>query len=194
MRLVKPYRELMQNVHDAKLAFDESFREIGSWKNEKDKKAVAKAKKLLESFKEHVRALDVRLTPLIETIRPGNEHVIDEVLEFLVVDVLAFRSGYAKEKFYRRLKHVELSPAQIEKIKNIALQRCASKEYRRDDSDLRRLVTKHADLEFLDRVAEIPAAEGSRVEGHKKQMFQTVLAGRKDLRESLRKMAGRKGS
>jgi hypothetical protein len=52
----------MQNVRDAHVLSKKAFREIGSWKS-KDEKAVAKARKLLEEFKEQYRALDVRLTP-----------------------------------------------------------------------------------------------------------------------------------
>jgi hypothetical protein len=156
MRPRRPYRELMESLREAKTAFDESFREMGSWKSE-DEKALAKSRKLLSCFKESLRALDARLTSLMELIGSGEEGVIDEVLEFLAVDVLAFGTGYAKEKCYRRLKHVELSPAQDQKIRAIALQRCASNEYRREDSELRRLVTKLADLDFLEKVAAIPA-------------------------------------
>ena len=168
------------------MLFEKAFQEIGSWKS-KDEKAVAKARKLLEEFKEQYRALDVRLTPLVETIRPGNEFLVDEVLEFLAVDVLAFGCGYAKEKCYRRLKHVELSPSQIGRIKDIALKRCASNEYRREDLELRRLATKIADLEFLEKIAAIPAQNGSRVAGNKVRMIEAVLAGRKDLKDAPRR-------
>src|SRR6266481_1432474 len=186
MRSLKSYRELMQNVHDAHALSKEAFREIGSWKS-KDEKAVAKARKLLEEFNEQYRALDVRLTPLVNTIRSGNEYLVDEVLEFLAVDVLAFRCGYAKGKCYRRLKHVELSPSQVGRIKDIALKRCASNEYRYEDSELRRLATRIADLEFLEKIAAIPAHDGSRVAGHKERMIRAVLDGRKDLRDELKR-------
>jgi len=176
----------MQNVHDAHVLSKEALREIGSWKS-KDEKGVAKARKLLDTFKEHSKSLDVRITPLINALRPGNEHVIDEILEFLAVDVLAFGCGYAKEKCYRRLKHVELSPSQAGRIKDIALKRCASNEYRRDDTELRRLIAKIADLEFLEKIAAIPAHDGSRVAGHKERMIRAVFDGRKDLRDELKR-------
>ena len=180
----------MENVRDSRVLFNEAFREMGSWKS-KDEKAVAKTRKLLDTFKEHSKSLDVRITPLINTLRPGNEHVIDEVLEFLAVDVLAFGCGYAKEKCYRRLKHVELSPSHIGRIKDIALRRCASDEYRRDDAELRRLVAKIADLEFLEKLTAIPAHNGSRVAGHKERMIRAVLDGRKDLRDELKRGASK---
>jgi hypothetical protein len=124
---------------------------------------------------------------LINTLRPGNKHVIDEVLGFLAVDVLAFRSGYAKEICYRPLKHMELSPSQVERIKVIALRRCASAEYRREDKELRRLVVKIADLEFLEKIAAIPSDKGSKVADHKERMIKAVLDGRKDLRDELKR-------
>jgi hypothetical protein len=159
MRPRKSFFELMENVRDAHALARSAFREIGSWKS-KDEKAVAKARKLLEAYKEHFRALDVRLTPLINTLRPGNEHVVDEVLEFLAVDVSAFGCGYAKETRYRRLKHVELTPSQVGRIKDIALRRCASNEDRRDDRELRRLVAKIADSEFLRNLKQFPHTMG----------------------------------
>lgn len=42
-----------------------------------------------------------------------------------------------------------------------------------------------ADLDFLNRVAAIPALPGSRIEGQKRRMFQVVFGGRKDLRKRL---------
>jgi len=180
----------MQNLLDADLLRRKAFREMGSWRS-KDEKAVASARELLEAFKARARALDVRLTPLTNAIRAGNEFLVDEVLEFLAVDISAFGCGYAKEKCYRRLKHVELSPNQVRLIKDIALKRCASDEYRREDAELRRLITKLADLEFLEKVAAIPARDESRVFEHKKRMFQSILAGRKDLREVFKRKAKR---
>ena len=176
----------MQNLRDADMLRRKAFREMGSWRS-KDDKAVGRARDLLEAFKLHARALDVRLTPLTNAIRAGNEFLVDEVLEFLAVDILAFGCGYAKEKCYRRLKHVELSPSQIGLIKDIALKRCASDEYRREDAELRRLVAKIADLEFLEKISAIPADKGSKVADHKERMMKAVLDGRKDLRDELKR-------
>ncbi|HXJ14796.1 MAG TPA: hypothetical protein VNH19_21185 [Candidatus Limnocylindrales bacterium] len=180
----------MQNLRDADLLRRKALREMGSWRS-KDEKAVARARELLEAFKLHARALDVRLTPLANAIRAGNEFLVDEVLEFLAVDILAFGCGYAKEKCYRRLKHVELSPSQVGLIKDIALKRCASDEYRREDAELRRLVTKIADLEFLEKISAIPADQGSRVADHKERMMKAVLDGRKDLRDEPKRGVGK---
>lgn len=99
-------------------------------------------------------------------------------------------NGYAKERYYRKLKHVELTPEQIGKIKAIAIARCASNEYRREDLELRCLMIKLADFEFLEKLTEIPARKGSRVEGHKKRMIAAVLQRRKTCEEPLLARSG----
>jgi hypothetical protein len=80
---------------------------------------------------------------------------------------------------------VALSARHIGRIQDIALRRCASNEYRGDDAELRRLVAKIAGLEFLEKIAAIPAHKESRVAGHKERMIRAVRAARKDLRDEL---------
>lgn len=80
------------------------------------------------------------------------------------------------------MKHLPLSESQSQRLQRIALLRCASHEYRREDSELRRLMIRLADVEFLNAVAAIPARAGSRIDGHKKRMFEVIVQGRKDLR------------
>jgi hypothetical protein len=179
------YRELLQNVREAHRSFKKSFSEMGSWRS-KDEKAVAKTKGLRDIFYKEAGVLNAILKPLTKRLLAGDEQVIDDVLEFLATDVPAFGSGYTKEKYYQKLKSFDLSRSQKENIKDIALQRCASTEYRREDSELRRLMIKIADLEFLEKVASVPARDGSRIAGHKERMIVTILDNRKDLREIIK--------
>jgi hypothetical protein len=87
------------------------------------------------------------LEPLCERFLKADSSVIDEVIVFLEVDVPAFQSGYNKEWYFKALKKLPLSEKQIEKLRNLALLRCASNEYRREDSELRRLMIRLADIE-----------------------------------------------
>jgi hypothetical protein len=70
------------------------------------------------------------------------------------------------------LKKAALSQEQIEKLRALALTRCASNESRREDSQLRRLMIRLADIQFLNRVAAIASRPQSRVEGHKKRSYK----------------------
>jgi hypothetical protein len=124
------------------------------------------------------------IEPLREPSFAGRSSAIDDVIAFLSVEEMAFGTGYAKEWYYKKLKRFELSREQIEQVKAMALARCASQEYRREDTELRRLMGKLADLEFLEKVAAIPARVGSRVEKHKMSMLQMILLNRKDLRQA----------
>ncbi len=150
--------------------------------------------KAYEAADDANRALILRLQELYETalvprraaFLKGNSLAIDEIISFLAVDIPAFRTVYDKEWYYKRLKKLPLTGEQIEQLQNIALARCSSSEYRREDSELRRLMTRLANQEFLAKVEAIPSRKGSRIEGHKNRMREVVLAGRKNLREALK--------
>ena len=184
------YCELLENIREADRVRKKAFDKMGSWQS-KDQKAVAKARKELDEFYRQMETLYAEhLQPLEKRFAAGTLLAVDEIIEFLAADVPAFKSGYTKEKYYRKLKQMKLSADQIERIREIATQRCASDEYRREDSELRRVMIGLADMDFLNHVAAIPSRAKSRVEGHKKRMLQTILAGRKDLRDQLELMQG----
>lgn len=178
------YRELLENVRRADLDFKNAYR-VAKESRDKTLKRRGEAEAQLEEFYEQLRVLGVLLEDIRKRVQDGSSKAIDELIEYLAVDLPAFRSGYAKERFYRMLKKASLTQAQIDRLREIALARCASSEYRRDDSELRRVMIRLADLDFLNRVAAIPSSTGSRIERHKRRMFEVVLGGRKDLRKSL---------
>lgn len=178
------YRELLENVRRAHLDFKNAYRRAKAG-GDKDSKGLGKAEAEREEFYKHLRILSGLLEDIRKRVQDGGSEAIDDLIEYLAVDIPAFRSGYAKERFYRQLKKVPLTQAQINQLREIAVARCASTEYRRDDSELRRVMIRLADLNFLNRVAAIPALPGSRIEGQKRRMFQVVLGGRKDLSKRL---------
>lgn len=178
------YRELLENVRRADLDFKDAYR-LAKESGDKNSKRRGKPEAQLEEFYKHLRILSGLLEDIRRRLADGSPQAVDDLIEYLAVDIPAFRSGYAKERFYRQLKKIPLTQAQIARLRDIALARCASAEYRRDDSELRRVMIQLADLDFLNRVAAIPSSTGSRIERHKRRMFEVVLGGRKDLRKSL---------
>lgn len=149
----------------------------------KSSKSGARSEAELEEFRRHLRISNDSIEPVYQRVLSGSSlAAVYELIEYLSADVPAFGSGYAKERFYRRLKRLPLIEGQVSRLCEIAFERCASGEYRRDDSELRRLMIRLADWDFLNRVAAIPAQAGSRIDGHKRRMLQVVLGGRKDLR------------
>ncbi|HET9801907.1 MAG TPA: hypothetical protein VFP96_01600 [Candidatus Acidoferrum sp.] len=180
------YRELLENIREAH-AEHKRIWEDKKRRTKNNTKAYAAADAANRVLILRLRELyETALTPRRAAFLKGNSQAVDEIISFLGVDVPAFRTGYDKEWYYRKLKKLSLSEEQIATLRRIALARCASNEYRREDSELRRLMIRLADMEFLEEVAAIASKKASRVEGHKRRMLQVVLAGRKDLREAVK--------
>jgi hypothetical protein len=179
------YRELLKNIQNAHAAQSAAYKKARSSLGT-NSRAYAATKKELEALYTHLGFFYKNvLGPLADPFLAGDSNAIDEVLNFLEVDVPAFRTGYSKEWYYRKLKRLELNPTQIERLRTIALNRCASPEYRREDSELRRLMIRLADIEFLRRVAEMPDSKNPHIARKKKLMVQVILVGRKDLRKAV---------
>jgi hypothetical protein len=179
------YRELLENIQKAHTAHTEAHKKArSSWGT--NSKAHEATKKELDALYSHLKLFyQNALGPLAEPFLAGNSNAIDEVLNFLEVDVPAFRTGYSKEWYYRKLKKLELNPGQIERLRTIALNRCASPEYRREDSELRRLMIRLADAKFLQRVVELPDSNNRHAARKRMLMIEVILVGRKDLRKAV---------
>jgi hypothetical protein len=177
------YRQLLEGIRDA---HSEHAR---AWQTAKSK--LGNNRKAYEATEAELQELHRRLEffyrtivhPLLEPFLGGHSPAIDEVITFLEVDVAAFRTGYSKEWYYRKLKALKLNATQVERLQEIALRRCASPEYRREDSELRRLMIRLADSEFVQRVRALPDSPNPHVQRKKTLMLEVVLRARKDLQQ-----------
>ena len=177
------YRELLERIREAHRKHTEAYKAARS-KFGTNRKAHEATTKELEAFWAELKYFyQGVLQPLRKPFLANQVTAVNEVLDFLAVDVPAFRSGYTKEWYYRKLKAMQLSAAQIERIKLIALSRCASPEHRREDSELRRVMIRLADEEFLERLRQLPPSPNPRVGRKKALMLEVILHGRKDLRD-----------
>lgn len=111
----------------------------------------------------------------------GRSIAIDAILDFLEVDVPAFRCGYAKEKFFRRLKSLPLGSDQIERIRSLAYKLCATDSYRREFRDLARSMIKFANTDFVERIKGLRDTSDGVVHFKSSLMLDTILNNRKDL-------------
>ena len=184
------YRELLESIREAharhRKVWEDTKRETGD-----SGKAYKAAKAEQLELYRHLQTLyETRLTPLQEPFLAGRPEAIDEIISFLEIDVPAFRVGYDKEWYYGKLKKLTLNPEQAERLRLIALARCSSNEYRREDSEIRKLMVRLADPKFIHSVTAIRSQKGSRVDWHKSKMLRVVLQGRQDLRDQLKSMPG----
>jgi hypothetical protein len=175
----------LEDIKDAHathaLAYQKARSKFGT-----NQKAHGATKKELETLNSKLNFFyETVLGPLADRFLAGDSGAINEVLNFLEVDVPAFRTGYSKEWYYRKLKALKLEPDQIERLREIAVKRCASPEYRREDGELRRLMIRLADIDFLREVAELPESPNAYARRKKSLMLEVVLRGRKDLRKEV---------
>jgi hypothetical protein len=101
------------------------------------------------------RLWSLKLAPLQIKFAENPLDTVDEVIEFLSVDILAFRCGYVKEFFLAKLKSIELNTLQQEKLKQIALNLCKKPRFRREFGDWARLMIKIADQSFINQLNEL---------------------------------------
>jgi len=178
------FRDLLQRI-------GQSVRECNEHARLKDRRNATRARKQLDVLYGEIGLLLYHhLEPLKERFLAGDGRAIDEVIEFLKIDVLSSGTGYRKQWYYRKLKHLDLTEEQINRVREIALARCASTEYRREDSELRRLMVRLADAKFTGQVEAIPARSESRIFAHKDRMLDVILAHRKDLGDQLKTKQG----
>jgi hypothetical protein len=164
---LKFYRKLIQNNIDARTEHQRI------WQTEKRKsgnntqayQALEEARPAL--YRQLEKLYETCLTSLRDPFLAGESPAIDEIVTFIEFDLPGFRTGYDKESYLTKLKKLKLSEKQMDRLRAVALKRCASDEYRREDGELRRLMIRLADAEFLNQVSAIPSREKSRVEGHK---------------------------
>ena len=140
------FRDLLQRIGRPVHEHDEHTKR-------KDRRNATKAGKQLDVlYGQMGLLLSHHLEPLRQRFIAGNAKAIDEVLDFLAIDLLASGTGYQKGWHYRKLKHLDPTEEQISRVRAIALARCASNEYRREDSELMRLMVRLADAKFMEQV------------------------------------------
>jgi len=175
------YRELLERIKEAHRRHADAYHKARSTYGVSRKAHEATAQER-EAFYAELKFFDEGvIQPLTKVFLAGEPVAVSEVIELLEVDVPAFRVGYTKEWYYRKLKRVQLSPAQAERLKAIAMLRCSSKEYRREDSELRRLMIRLADHQFLQSLRNLPVSTNPYVRRKRALMLEVILRGRKDL-------------
>lgn len=118
-----------------------------------------------------------------EDFLEGRTEAIDAILDFLEIDVLAFRCGYVKQWCYHKLKSLPVNQKQTERLRRLALDLCQCSGQRRELRELARLLIKLADkplLQELRLLADEPENKYTRQKAQR--VLQVILNSRLDLR------------
>jgi hypothetical protein len=127
------------------------------------------------------KLFDTKIYPLESELRTNPQSAADKIIEFLSVDIPAFRCGYAKEFLLARLKYIELNPAQKQRLRQIALNTCEAYNFRREFRRWCRLMIVLADRDFTERLINLTKSGNRYAQIKSKWMLDTIFRHRKDL-------------
>lgn len=161
----------------------------GRLKDAKGLKPHTEPKSVIDARNDFLAANDelfgLKIEPLEKKFEENSSKSLDEVLEFLSIDLPAFRCGYAKEFFLKWLKQTNFSVSEIEKIKCVIIEVCETESFRREFRRWSRLAMKIADENFVKKLQKLAEGENrfARVKAH--WILQGIYQNRLDLRVKL---------
>ena len=170
----------MQNLYDAHQSFHKAWAkgQTASWKGKEPIEVSSSRDKFWDALN---FLFQVKLDPLRHDFLTDSVAAVDDVIDFLAVDIPAFRCGYEKEWYLRRLKSLPLNEAQNQRLKTIALDLCRKPDYRREFSDWAKLMIVLANETFVDELQSLLESSDEFVRKKAERMMSVILQNRKDL-------------
>lgn len=183
------YRELMQATVSAHKNFKDEWHRwrSGKLKKKEKSKGISEPEFVTEARNDFFQKLGVlygtKISPLEKRFDENPESAITEIIEFLSVDIPAFRCGYKKEFFLQKLKNVSLSASEKEELQRIALNFCETTNVRREFRRWCRLMVKIADAEFVLKLEKNLNSENNFARLKSRWMLEAIWKERKSLRK-----------
>lgn len=178
MGKVKQPRELVEKLY----ATDQELKRRLVQNIEFTREELKEVRSLREKFRSvYSQLFDDSLEPLDARFHNGDEQAVDEVIDFLKVDIPAFRCGYVKEKWIRRLKSTPLTAEQKERLRRAALSLCVSPHHRRELTEWNRLMIKLANKEFVAALLKLTETSDEFVCAKAQRMAHVILNERRDV-------------
>lgn len=177
------YQELMQEAYLAHRDFKDKWKK---WEYV-DKKLKVEPKAVTDARNKFFQKLDslyvTKISPLELKFKENPNSVVDELIEFLSVDITAHRCGYAKGIFLQWLKNVELTADEIKQFQEAALKVCQTNNVRREFRRWCRLMIKLADEEFVSNLKILVKSDEFFTRLKSKWMLELIEDHRTDLRK-----------
>jgi hypothetical protein len=182
------YHQLMKESYLAHKFFKNEW---ADWRNGRLKKSKAlngnvEPESVTKARNEFLQRNDelfvLKLYPLEKNLRENPHSAFAELVEFLSVDVAAFRCGYAKEVFLQRLKQIELTASETKEVQQIALKMCETENVRREFRRWTRLMIKLADEQFVFKLEKLVISDNYFAKLKAKWMIEMIQKHHSDLR------------
>jgi len=122
-----------------------------------------------------------KLNPMREAFLHDAAGAMDEVLDFLEVDILAIRCGYEKERYFHKLKRVALTASQQQRLLDLALLLCGKSHCRRELWPLFKLILPFATAEFYRQLKLLAESDEPYVRQKCRRLLERLQEKRPDL-------------
>lgn len=175
------FRKSVERLYTAHAEFKrawEAYRPY--WRTTSEPQEVTDAR---HKFLAALDALFGMLEPLEQPFLAGEAKAIDAVLEFAEVDIPAFRCGYAKQWYFRKLKSLPLNKTQESRLRQLAYNLCRGPNYGREIADMGRLMIRLADKPLIRELRVLAEGSDDLVRRKSQRMLDVVRHHRKDLRD-----------
>lgn len=113
----------------------------------------------------------------------GKPEAIDAILDFLEIDVLAFRCGYAKQWCFHKLKSLSLNQKQIIRLRQLLVNICQYKGQREEMRELVRLMIKYANETLVQELQSVAStSDDEYIKQKAARALKVILNSRHDLK------------
>ncbi len=172
------FSPLVNSLYLANRNFKETLKKFGQGFRKTEPKEITTARSIYwKAFEDLFNELEKYEKDFLA----GDSEAIDSVINFLEIDIPAFRSGYAKENYLRKLKSLALNENQKKRLRNLAFNLCSSDSYRREFRYLVRLMIKIADADFIEKLKTLEKESHGIIRFKVNKMLIIILQNRKDL-------------
>lgn len=182
------YQTLMSQLHSAHQNF---LRQGQKWKdgelpqaakdgaNDREPENIVIARRLFSSA--FNKLFDTKLIPLEARFQTDPASAVNEIIDFLAVDIPAFRCGSYKEFFLKKLKTTRLTPSQEQRIIKIFLKLCESRNVPREFRYWCELILSFADLDIVDDLMLLSKSTNNYTKTKSKLMMEMIFKDRKEV-------------
>jgi FMN phosphatase YigB (HAD superfamily) len=175
----------MQDAYNTHIDFHKEFAKGQRWQAKviERREMVADRDRFYAAF--HL-LFSAQLIPLRASFLQDALSSVNKVIEFLEIDIPAFRCGYEKEWYLTKLKSVPLTLEQRDRLKSSALGLVSNPHYRREFRDWGRLMIVLADEPFVANLRTLSNSPEHFIQQNARRMLKTVLDNRRDLSSTAR--------
>jgi hypothetical protein len=117
--------------------------------------------------------------PIDAKLRESDTSCIDDAIAVLSIDIHAFRVGYLKAAWLRRIKRLALTPGQVDQLRAIALSKLVARHAGREMVEWNRLLARVATIADIGTIRSLCQDDDPRVRFRAERTLRSILSVRR---------------